>query len=87
MPRKPKRPVLHTDATGEMTLVYPFSEEEYMKGIVAPKNRKYAGIDDVLVKQLNNLGPTKQGTKIVGTVNVQCHTETIQTNITTMSHV
>ena len=48
--------VLHTDAAGEVTLVYTFSEEEYRKGIAASKNRKTACIDNVLVKQLNNLG-------------------------------
>ena len=37
-------------------MVYPFSEEEYIREIGALKN-KAAGIDDVLVKQLNNLGP------------------------------
>ena len=50
--------MLHTDAAGEVTLVYTFSEEEYRKGIAAPKNRKAAGIDNVLVKKLNNLAPT-----------------------------
>ena len=34
-----------------------FSEEEYRKGIAALKNNKAAGIDDVLVEQLKNLGP------------------------------
>ena len=38
-------------------MVYPFSEEEYRKGISTLKNGKAAGIDDVLVKQLNNKGP------------------------------
>ena len=55
---KPKHSVLHTDAAGEVTLVYTFSEEEYKKGIAAPNNRKDTSIDHVLVKQLNNLGPT-----------------------------
>ena len=58
MSSKPTHSVLHTDAAGEVTLVYTFSEEEYRKGIAAPKNRKAAGIDNVLEKQLNNLGPT-----------------------------
>ena len=58
MPSKPKHSVLHTDAAGEVTLVYTFSEEEYRKGISAPKNRKVAGTDNVLAKQLNNIGPT-----------------------------
>ena len=34
-----------------------FSEEEYRKGIAALKNNKAAGIDDILVEQLKNLGP------------------------------
>ena len=59
MSSKSKHPVLLTDASGEVTLMYTFSEEEYWKGIAAPKNRKAAGIDNVLVKQLNNLGPTE----------------------------
>ena len=50
--------ILLTDATGEVTQVYLFLEEEYRKGIVALKNGKATGIDDVLVKQLNYLGPT-----------------------------
>ena len=29
MSSKPKRPVLPTDAIGELTLMYPYSEEEY----------------------------------------------------------
>ena len=57
MPSKPRRPVLPTDTTGAATLVYPFTEEEYRKGIAALKNGKAAGIDDVLVEQLKNLGP------------------------------
>ena len=55
---KPKHSVLRTYTAGEVTLVYTFSEEEYRKEIVAPNNRKADGIDNVLVKQLNNLGPT-----------------------------
>ena len=58
MSGKPKHLVLHTDATGEVTLVYPFTEEDYRKGIAALKNGKSVGIYDVLVKQLTNLGST-----------------------------
>ena len=57
MPSKPNHPVLSTDTMGEVILVYPFSEEEYRKGRTALKNRKAAGIDDVLVEQLKNQGP------------------------------
>ena len=39
------------------SLVFPFTEEEYKKGIVTLKNKKAAGIDDVLVEQLKYLGP------------------------------
>ena len=39
------------------SMVYPFGEEEYRRGIATLKNNKAAGIDDVLVEQVNNLGP------------------------------
>ena len=58
MSNKPNRPVLPTDATGEGKLVYSFPEEEYRHGIAALNNGKAAGIDEVLVEQLNNLGLT-----------------------------
>ena len=41
----------------DSSLVFLFTEEEYKKGIATLKNKKAAGIDDVLVEQLNNLGP------------------------------
>ena len=56
MPTKPKRPVLPT-VEGIPSVVSAFSEEEYRKGIAALKYNKAAGIDDVLVEQLKNLGP------------------------------
>ena len=56
MPTKPKCPALPT-VEGKQSLVSAFSEEEYRKGIVAPKNNKAAGIDDILVEQLKNVGP------------------------------
>ena len=37
-------------------MVYPFSEEEYRRGIATLKNNKDAEIDDVL-EQLKNIGP------------------------------
>ena len=52
---KPKRPVL--SPTAEESMVYPFSEEVYRRGIATLKNNKAAGIDDVLVEQLKNIGP------------------------------
>ena len=47
-----------TPATeGDYSMVYPFSQEEYRKGVAILKNNKASGRDDVLVEQLNNLGP------------------------------
>ena len=56
MSTKPKHPVLPT-VEGIPSLVSAFSEEEYRKGIAALKYNKAAGIDDVLMEQLKNLGP------------------------------
>ena len=58
MPNKPKRPVLPTDATGEVTLLDTFFKEDYRKVIATLKYGKAAGIDDVLMEQLYNIGPT-----------------------------
>ena len=57
MPNKPKCLVLLQSWEGMGSVVYPFTEEEYKKGIVSLKNGKAAGIDDLLVGQLKNLGP------------------------------
>ena len=38
-------------------MVYPFSEEEYKKGMASLENGKASGLDDVLVELLKNLGP------------------------------
>ena len=54
---KHTRSVIYTDVTGEVTLVYPFSKD-YRKGITTLNNGKADAIDDVLVKQINNVGPT-----------------------------
>ena len=56
MPTKPKCPALPT-VEGKQSLVSAFSEGEYRTGISALKNNKAAGIDDILVEQLMNLGP------------------------------
>ena len=56
MPSKSKCPALPT-VEGKPSLVSAFSEEEYRKGIAALKNNKAAGIDNILVEQLKNLGP------------------------------
>ena len=60
MPSKPKRPVLPPATEGDTSKVYPFSEGEYNKGVAALKNNKAAGRDDILVEQLNHLGPKAQ---------------------------
>ena len=57
MPCKPKRHVLPPATEGDYSMVYPFSEEEYRKGVAILKNNKASGRDDVLVEQLKNLGP------------------------------
>ena len=57
MPTKPKWPKLPPIKEGTPTMVHLFSEEEYRKGIVALKNNKAAGRDDVLVEELKHLGP------------------------------
>ena len=54
MPTKPKCPKLSPISEDDSSLVFPFTEEEY---IATLKNKKAAGIDDVLVEQLKNLGP------------------------------
>ena len=51
----PPCPALPT-VEGKPSLVSAFSEEKYRKGIAALKNNKAAGIDDILVEQLKNLG-------------------------------
>ena len=56
MPTKPKCPALPT-VEGKPSLMSAFSEEEYRKRIAALKTNKTAGIDDILVEQLKNLGP------------------------------
>ena len=45
MPTKPKRPILTTSKKGEKSRVYPFTEEEYRKGIATLKNNRAVGID------------------------------------------
>ena len=57
MPSKPKCPVLPPATEGDNSMVYPFSKEEYRKGVAILKNNKASGRDDVLVEQLNNLDP------------------------------
>ena len=54
---KPKYHKLSPISEYDSLLLFPFTEEHYKKGITTLKNNKAAGIDDVLVEQLNNLGP------------------------------
>ena len=56
MPTKPKRPILPPIQEGTPTMAYPFSEEEYKKGIATLKNNNATCRDDVLVEQLKQLG-------------------------------
>ena len=55
MSNKQNRPVL--SPTAEESMVYPFSEEEYRRGIATLKNNKADGIEYVIVEQLKNHGP------------------------------
>ena len=52
MQTKPKCPKVSTISEDDSSLVFPFTEEEYKKGIATPNNKRSAGIDDVLVEQL-----------------------------------
>ena len=51
MPTKSKYPKLSPNIEDDSSLVFPFTEEEYKKGIATLKNNKTVGIDDVLVEQ------------------------------------
>ena len=51
MPAKHKCPKLSSIREDDSSLVFYFSEEEYKKVIVTLKNKKAAGIDEVLVEQ------------------------------------
>ena len=57
MPTKPKCPKLAPVSEDDSSLVFLFTEDEYKNGIATLKNKKAAGIDDVFVEQLKNLGP------------------------------
>ena len=57
MPTKPKCPKLSPISEDDSSLVFPFNEEEYKKGIATLQNKKAVGIDDVLVEQLKNEDP------------------------------
>ena len=48
MPTKPKYPKLSLISEDDSTLAFSFTGEEYKKGIATLKNKKTAGIDDVL---------------------------------------
>ena len=101
MPTKPKCPKLSLIIEDESSIVFPFTEEEYKKGIVTLKNKKAAGIDDVLVEQLKNLWPrahrwlhsvlnvcfTENQIPKVWKPDRLSDTEELQTYIPPMSHV
>ena len=70
--KQPKRPVLPT-VEGIPSVVSALSEEESRKCIAALKYNKAAGIDDVLVEQLKNLGPRAH--KWLQTMLSKCLTE------------
>ena len=57
MPTKLKCPKLSPISEDDSSLVFPFTKAEYKMGIATQKNKKAAGIDDVLVEQLKKLGP------------------------------
>ena len=76
MPSKPKRPVLPPTTEGDYSMVYPFSEEEYRKGVAQLKNNKASGRDDVMMKQLRNLGPKSH--RWLLTMLNKCYMETVQ---------
>ena len=59
MSSKPKRSVIPETEAGT-SMVSPFSEDEYRKGVATLNNNKAAGRDDVLVEQLKNLGPMQR---------------------------
>ena len=54
---KLKCPKLAPISKDDSSLAFTFTEEEYKKGIATLRNKKAACITDVLVEQLNNLGP------------------------------
>ena len=57
MPTQPKCPKLSPISEDDFSLVFPFTDEEYTKGIATLNNTKAAGIGDVLVEQLKNRRP------------------------------
>ena len=54
---KSKCPKLSPISEDDSSLVFSFTEVVYKKDIATLKNNNAAGIDDVLVEQLNKLGP------------------------------
>ena len=55
---KRTRPVLHTVADADASMVYPFNKEKFRDK--ALKNNKDADINDILVEYLKNIGPSSQ---------------------------
>ena len=58
MPTKHKCPKVSPISEDDSSLVFPFTEEEYKKGIATLKNKTSAGIDDVLVEQKKTRTPS-----------------------------
>ena len=56
MPIKPTCPILSPISEDDSSLVFPFNEEAYKKGIATLKNKKAVGTNDVLAEQHKNLG-------------------------------
>ena len=59
------------------SVVYPFNEEGYNKGIAVLKNGNAAGLYDVLVEQLKNIGP--ESLKWLHAMPNKCFTENVIT--------
>ena len=64
MSTKPKLHALPLTTEMGESMVYPFSEEEYRRGIAALNNNNVPGIDDVLAEQLNNCSPKTQNSRV-----------------------
>ena len=68
---KPKQPVLPLTTEAGESMVCPFCEEEYRRGIAALNNNMAVGIDNVLLEQLINLGPKTHKNSQVAACNAQ----------------
>ena len=85
MPTKPKCSKLSPISEDDFSLLFPFTEEEYIGTL---KNMKAAGIDDVLVEQLKNLIAKRMvhrepNSQSMEDIENHCNTETVQRLIDT----